>query len=113
MSEPLFLIHRHAIYDRDNEDSVKDITPLSTAVDDGATEPLVQHTKCVHKKKNSCDNVQEVLSEAEGEGTDWIECDNFCDLKISIDSSYFDKLTMVTLSWIICMGVVHYLLDFG
>jgi hypothetical protein len=69
--------------------------------------------KRVHKKKNSRANVQEVLSEAEGEGTEWIECDNFCDLKSSIDSSYFDKLTVVAFAWSICMGVIHSLLDFG
>jgi hypothetical protein len=40
-SEPPALIHRHAIYDSDDEDSVEDVTPLSTAVDDGATKPLV------------------------------------------------------------------------
>jgi hypothetical protein len=57
--------------------------------------------------------VQEVLSEAEGEGREWIDCDNCCDLKSSIDSSYYDKLTVVTFSWRICMGAIHSLLDFG
>jgi hypothetical protein len=57
--------------------------------------------------------MQEVLSEAEVEGTEWIECDNFCDLKRSIDSSYFDKLTVVALAWSICVVVIHSLLDFG
>jgi hypothetical protein len=36
-SKPPALIHRHAIYDSDDEDSVEDVTPLSTAVDDGVT----------------------------------------------------------------------------
>jgi hypothetical protein len=112
-SEPPSLIHRHAIYDSDDEDSVQDVTPLSTIVDDGATKPAVQHTKLVHRKKNYQANVQEVLSEAEGEGTECIECDNCCDLISSIDLSYFDKLTVVTFAWIICMGVIHPLLDFG
>jgi hypothetical protein len=66
-----------------------------------------------NRKKNYQANVQDVLLEAEGEGTEWIECDNCCDLKSSIDSSYFDKLTVVTFAWIICMGVIHSLLDFG
>jgi hypothetical protein len=112
-SEPPALTHRHAIYDSDDEDSVEDVTPMSTTVDDGATEPAVQHTNRVHRKKNSRVNVQEVLSEAKGEGTEWIECDNCCDLKSSIDSSYFDKLTVVTFAWIICMGAINSLLDFG
>jgi hypothetical protein len=83
------------------------------AVYDGVTEPAVKSTKRDHKKKNSLANMQEVLSEVEGEGTEWIEWDNFCDLKSSIDSSYFDKLTIVTFSWSICIGDIHYLLDFG
>jgi hypothetical protein len=102
------LIHRHEIYDSDDDDSVED----DIAVDGGVTEPAVKSTKRVHKKKNSRANVQELLSEAEGEGTEWIECDNFCDLKSSIDSSYFDKLTVVVFAWRICMGVIHSLLDF-
>jgi hypothetical protein len=77
------------------------------------TEPAMKSTKRVHKKKNSRANVQEVLSEAEREGTEWIEYDNFCDLKSSIDSSYFNKLTVVTFTWSICMGVINSLLDFG
>jgi hypothetical protein len=104
-SEPPALIQRHEIYDSDDEDSVED----DIAVDDGSVKP----TKCVHRKKNSRANVQEVLSEAEGEGTEWIECDNFCDLKISIDSSYLDKLTVVTFAWSIYMGDIHSVLDFG
>jgi hypothetical protein len=108
-SEPPALIHRHEIYDSDDDDSVED----DIAVDDGVTEPVVKSTKRVHKKKNSQANVQEVLSEAEGEGTEWIECDIFCDLKSSIDSSYFDKLTVVTFAGSICMGVIHSLLDLG
>jgi hypothetical protein len=111
--EPPFITHRYEIYDSYDEDSVQYVTPLSTTVDDGATEPAVQHTKCVHRKKNSRANVQEVLSESEGEGTEWIECDNCCDLKSSIDSSYFGKLNVVTFAWIICMGDIHSLLDFG
>jgi hypothetical protein len=75
--------------------------------------PAVKSTKRVHNKNNSRANIQEVLSEAEGEGTEWIECDNFCDLKSSIDSSYFDKLTVMAFAWSICMGFIHSLLDFG
>jgi hypothetical protein len=112
-SEPPALIIRQAIYDSDDEDSVQDVTPPSTAVDEGATEPAVNPTKRVHRKKNSRANVQEVLSEAEGEETEWIECDNCCDLKRSIDSSYFNKLTVVTFVWRICMGAIHSLLNFG
>jgi hypothetical protein len=97
----------------DDEDSVKDFTPLSTDVDEGATEPAVRHTKSVNRKKNSRVNVQELLSEAEVEVTEWIECDNCCDLESSIDSSYFDKLTVVTFAWRIYMGAIHSLLDFG
>jgi hypothetical protein len=111
-SEPPALIHRRVTYDSDDEDSVEDVTPLSTAVDDGATEPAVQHTKRFHRKKNSRANLQEVFSEAEGEGTEWVECKNCCDLKSSIDSSYFDKLTLVNFAWRICMGDIHSLLDF-
>jgi hypothetical protein len=73
----------------------------------------VKPTKRVHRKKNSRVNVQEVLSEVEEEGTEWIECDNCCDLKRSIDSSYLNKLTVVTFAWRICMGVIHSLLYFG
>jgi hypothetical protein len=112
-SKPPALIHRHAIYDRDDEDSVEDVTPLSTAVNDGATEPALQHTSRVHRKKNSRVNLQEVLSKAEGEGTEWIEYDNWCDLTSSIDSSDFDKLTVVTFGWRICMGAIHSMLGFG
>jgi hypothetical protein len=112
-SEPPAIIHRNAIYDSDDEDSVEDGTPLSTAVDDGATGPVARNTKRVHKKKNSWANVQEVLSEAEVEGTECSECDNCCDIKSSIDLSYFDKLTVVTFAWIICMEIIHSLLDFG
>jgi hypothetical protein len=112
-SEPPALIYRHAIYDSGDEDSVEDVTPLSTTVDDGATETAMKPTKRVHRKKNSRANVQEVLSEAEGEGTEWIECDNCCDLKSSINSSYFDKLTVVKFAWRICMGAIQSLLDFG
>jgi hypothetical protein len=36
-SEPPALIHRHEIYDSDDEDSVEYVTRLSTDVDDGAT----------------------------------------------------------------------------
>jgi hypothetical protein len=36
-SKPPALTHRHAIYYSDDEDIVKDVTPLSTTVDDGAT----------------------------------------------------------------------------
>jgi hypothetical protein len=111
-SETPALIHRHAIYDSDDEDSVEDVTPLSIDVDDAATEPAVKPTKRVHRKKKYRVNVQEVFSEAEGEGTEWIECDNWCDLKSSISSSYFDKLTVVTFAWRICMGAIHFLLDF-
>jgi hypothetical protein len=68
-SEPPARIHRHAIYDSNDEDSVEDAMPLSTDGGDGATEPVVRHTKRVHKKKNYRVNVQEVLLEAEGEGT--------------------------------------------
>jgi hypothetical protein len=68
-SEPPALIPRHEIYDSDDDDSDED----DIAVDDGVTEPEVKYTKRVHKKKNSRVNVQEVLSEAEGEGTEWIE----------------------------------------
>jgi hypothetical protein len=64
-SEPPALIHRHEIYDSDDEDSVEDDTPLSTAVDDGATDPVVKPTMRVHRKKNSRENVQEVLSKVE------------------------------------------------
>jgi hypothetical protein len=64
-------IHRHAIYDSGDEDSVEYVMPLSTAVDDSATEPALQHTKRVHRKKNSRASVQEVLLEAEGEETEW------------------------------------------
>jgi hypothetical protein len=108
-SEPPALIHRHDIYDSDDDDSIED----NIAVDDGVTEPAVKSTKHVHKKKNSRANVQELLSEAEGEGTEWIECDYFGDLKSSIDSSYFDKLTVVNFAWSICMVVIHSMLDFG
>jgi hypothetical protein len=108
-SEHPALIHRHEIYDSDDEDGVEDYI----AVDEGVTEPVVKSTKRGHKKNNSLANVQEVLSEAEGEGTEWIECDNFCDLKISIDSSYLDKLTVVTFAWSIYMGDIHSVLDFG
>jgi hypothetical protein len=90
-SEPPALIPRHEIYDSDDDDSDDD----DIALDDGVTEPDVKSTKRVHKKKNSRANVQEVLSEAEGEGTEWIECDDLCDLTSSIDSSYFDKITVV------------------
>jgi hypothetical protein len=108
-SEPPALIHRRDIYDSDDDDSLED----DIAVDDRVTEHAVKSTKRVHKKKNSRANVQEVFSEAEGEGTEWIECDNLCDLKSSIDSSYFDKLTVVAFAWSICMGVIHSLLYFG
>jgi hypothetical protein len=57
--------------------------------------------------------VQEVLLEAEEEGTEWIECDNVSDLTSSIDSTYFDKLTVLVFSWSICMGFIQSLLDFG
>jgi hypothetical protein len=76
-SKPPALIQRHEIYDRYDDDSFED----DIAVDDGVTEPAVKSTKRVHKKKNSRANVQEVLSDAEGEGTEWIECHIFCDLK--------------------------------
>jgi hypothetical protein len=112
-SKPPALINRHDIYYSDDEDSVEDDTPLSTAVDDGATEPAVKPTKRVDRKKNSRANVQEVLSESEAEGIEWIECDNCCDLKSSIESSCFDKLTVVTFVWRIYMGAMHSLLDFG
>jgi hypothetical protein len=104
-SEPPALIPRHELYDSDDEDSVE----YDIAVDYGEVKP----TKCVHRKKNSRANLQEVLSAAEGEGTEWIECDNCCDLKSSFDSSYFNKLTVVTFAWKIYMGVIHSLLDFG
>jgi hypothetical protein len=63
-SEPPALVHRYAIYDSDDEDSVEDATSLSTNFDDGVTEPAVKPTKRVHRKKNSWVNVQAVLSEA-------------------------------------------------
>jgi hypothetical protein len=94
-SEPTALIPWHEIYDSDDDDSDE----YDISIDDGVTEPELKSTKRVHKKKNSWANVQEVLSEAEGEGTEWIECDNLCDLTSSIDSSYFDKLTMVAFAW--------------
>jgi hypothetical protein len=72
-SKPLALIHRHEIYDSDDDDSDED----DIAIDDGVAEPEVRSTKRVHKKKNSRANVQEVLSEAEEEGIKWIECDIF------------------------------------
>jgi hypothetical protein len=97
------------MYNSDDDDSDDD----GIAIADGATEPEVKYTKRVHKKKNSRANVQEVFSEAEGEGTEWIECDNLCDLTSSIDSSYFEKLTVVAFAWSICMGLVQSLLDFG
>jgi hypothetical protein len=62
-SEPPALIPRHEIYDSDDDDSVED----DIAVDDGVTEPAVKSTKRFHKKNNSRVNMQEVLSEAEGE----------------------------------------------
>jgi hypothetical protein len=108
-SEPPAIIHRHEIYDSDDDDSVED----DIAVDDGVTKPAVKSTKRVHRKNNSWYKVQEVLSEAEVDGTEWIECDKCCDLKILIDSSSFNKLTVVTFAWSICMGVIHSLLDFG
>jgi hypothetical protein len=108
-SEPPALIPRHEIYDSDDDDSDDD----DIANDDGVTEPEVKSTKCVHKKKNSRVNVQEVFSEAEGEGTEWIESDMFCDLTSSIDSSYLENFTVVVLSWSICMGFTQSLLDFG
>jgi hypothetical protein len=108
-SEPPALIPRHEIYDSDDDDSDDD----DIASDDRITEPEVKFTKRVHKKKNSRVNVQEVLSEAEGEGTEWIECDNLCDLTSSIDSTYFDKLTVLAFAWSICMGFIQSLLEFG
>jgi hypothetical protein len=64
-SEPPALIPWYEIYDSDDDDSDDD----DIASDDRITEPEVKSTKSVHKKKNSRANVQEVLSEAEGEGT--------------------------------------------
>jgi hypothetical protein len=78
-SEPPALIHRYDIYDSDDDDSVED----DIAVDYGVTEPAVKYTKRVHKKKNSRVNVQTVLSEAEGEGTAYVNLpvnrEEFCD----------------------------------
>jgi hypothetical protein len=65
-SESPSLIPWHEIYDSDDDDSDED----DISVDDGVTEPAVKSKKRVHKKKNSRANVQEVLSEAEGEGTE-------------------------------------------
>jgi hypothetical protein len=50
------------------------VMPTPLIVD--ATEPVMLRMKHVHKKKNSQANVQEVLSESEGEGTEWIEKTN-------------------------------------
>jgi hypothetical protein len=97
------------MYDSDDDDSDDD----DIASDDRITEPEVKSTKRAHKKKNSRVNVQEVLSEAEGEGIEWIECDNLCDLTSSTDSTYFDKLTVLAFAWSICMGCIQYLLNFG
>jgi hypothetical protein len=76
-SEPPALIPRHDIYDSDDDDSDDD----DIAVDDGVTEPAVRSTKRVHKKNNSRVNVQEFLSEAEGEGTEWTYCDFYVTLQ--------------------------------
>jgi hypothetical protein len=107
-SEPPALIPRHEIYDSDDDDSDDD----DIASDDRITEPEVISTKRVYKKKNSRANVQYLLSEAEGEGTEWIECDNLCDLTSSIDSTYFVKRTVLAFAWSICMGFIQSLLDF-
>jgi hypothetical protein len=89
-SEPPALIHRHEIYDSDDDDSVED----DIAVDDGVTEPALKSTKRVHKKKNSRANVQEVFSESEGKGTEWIECDIFL-----ISKAQSTPLTSTNLPW--------------
>jgi hypothetical protein len=65
-SKPPAFIHRYEIYDSDDDDSVED----DIAVDDGVTEPEMKSTKRDDKKNNSRANVQKVLSEAEGEGTE-------------------------------------------
>jgi hypothetical protein len=110
-SEPPALIPWHEIYDSDDDDSDDDDIASDDRIADN--EPEVKSTKRVHKKKNSQANVHEVLSEAEGEGTEWIECDNLCELTRSINSTHFDKLTVFAFAWIICMGFIQYLLEFG
>jgi hypothetical protein len=96
LSHRVALFHRHEIYDSDDDDSVED----DIAVDDGVTEPAVKSTKRVHKKKKSRENVQEVLSEAEGEGTEWIECDNFV-----ISKAQSTPVTSTNLPWWHLRGV--------
>jgi hypothetical protein len=110
-SEPPALIPRHEIYDSDDDDSDDDDIASDGTIPDN--EPEVKSTKRVHKKKNSRANVQEVLSESEGEGTEWIECDNLCELTRSINSTYFNKLTVFAFAWSICMGFLQSLLEFG
>jgi len=66
-SEPPAIISRREIYDSDDDDSDDDDIASDDTIPDN--EPEVKSTKRVHKKKNSRANVQEVLSEAEGEGT--------------------------------------------
>jgi hypothetical protein len=66
-SEPPALIPWHDIYDSDDDNSDDDDIASDDTIPDN--EPEVKSTKRVHKKKNSRANVQEVLSEAEGEGT--------------------------------------------
>jgi hypothetical protein len=67
-SEPPALIPRHEIYNSDDDDSNDyDITSDDRITDN---EHEVKSKKRVHKKKNSQANVQEVLSEAEGEVTE-------------------------------------------
>jgi hypothetical protein len=103
-SELPAIIPRNAIYDSDDEDSVDNVTPLST--DEEEMEVVGHHPK-YHYWRNEKYDLDIVISKANTEEKEvWSEEVNCCEIKNDTDCSYWDKLTMLRLIWVTMMGVV-------
>jgi hypothetical protein len=86
-SELPAIIPRNAIYDSDDEDSVDNVTPLSTDEEEMDLDIVISKANTEEKEV-------------------WSEEVNCCEIKNDTDCSYWDKLTMLRLIWVTMMGVV-------
>jgi hypothetical protein len=101
-SEPPAFIPRNDIYDSDDEDSVQDVTPLSTDEEDME----VVHRSKYHSCKKKKYKLDIVMSKANTEEKDvWSEEVNCCEIKNDINCSYWEKLAMLQFIWVTMMGV--------